>query len=73
MPETGSFSVVLMKLSDQRATSDAYEWNSRTMQVAHDYVWNNFDSLCDGDVVDVEFILGITKTAKVSERETAPL
>lgn len=42
-------------------------YNSRTYEVSHEYISLNWDSLKSGDVVDVEYILGETKTCKVSE------
>jgi hypothetical protein len=51
------------------ATNDPYAWKvSRTCQVAHDYIIKNWLNLKDGDVVDVEFILGETSEPKRSER-----
>lgn len=48
---------------------DPYDWGgSRTMKIAHDYIEKNFNELSDGDVIDVEFILGETGTPKESER-----
>lgn len=75
-PVDGS-SIMLMKLSDGKATNDPYEWSAlnmgtRTMQVAHDYIIDNFAALKDGDVVDVQFIIGETSSPKVSERITCP-
>jgi len=71
-PADGS-SIMVMILSTGRATNDPYEWASlgfglRTMQIAHDYIIREFGRLQDGEVVDVEHILGETSTAKVSER-----
>ena len=43
-------------------------WAGRTWFVAHAHIIANWDSLSDGDVVDVEFILGEKPTAKTSER-----
>ncbi len=60
--------VVLMMLSNQKASSDPYEWGGRTMPVAHNYIIEHFDTLSDGDVVDVSFILGETKEPRISER-----
>lgn len=61
--------IILVNLNDCRASNDPYGWpNSRTMRVAHAYIEQNFDSLSDGDVIDVEFILGESDTAKKSER-----
>ena len=47
-----------------------YDWpdNPRTHRVAHDYIAQNWFTLRDGDVIDVQFILGETETKKVSER-----
>ena len=50
---------------------DPYNWGDRTMATAHHYIEQHFQNLNDGDVVDVEFILGETKEPKISERETA--
>lgn len=71
-PSDGS-SIMLMMLSDGRATNDPWEWESlragpRTMPVAHQWILDHFSELSDGDVVDVEFILGETKEPKTSER-----
>lgn len=71
-PADGS-SITLMCLSDCKATNDPYEWGAlgkgtRTLPNAHNFIIDNFDALNDGDVVDVEVILGESQTAKVSER-----
>jgi hypothetical protein len=61
--------IILLNLDDCRASNDPYDWgNSRTMTTAHEYIENNWDELKDGDVIDVEFILGETTVKKVSER-----
>jgi len=55
-------------LSGERpASPDYYFWDCRTMATAHKYVFENWDRLRDGDVIDVQFILGETKEAKRSE------
>lgn len=64
--------VVLMKLSNQKATSDPYEWpdlggGRRTMPVAHLHIIEHFDELKDGDVVDVRVVLGEAGTAVAAE------
>jgi hypothetical protein len=46
-----------------------HEYRSRTMRVATEYIQANIDTLKDGDVVDVEFILGISSSPKESERK----
>ena len=45
-----------------------YDWIGRTMVTAHRYIIVNWEKLEDGDVIDVEFILGETKVKKGSER-----
>lgn len=54
-----------------KATNDPYEWGDRTYASAHNYIIEHWDELSDGDVVDVEFILGETTTKKLSERNDA--
>lgn len=54
--------VVLMELNKQQATSDPYEWGGRTYPVAHNYIYENFDSIPEGSVVDVRVILGEAET-----------
>lgn len=50
-------------------TYNAHDWpDSRTMYNAHKYVKEHFDELKDGDVVDVEFILGETEEKKISQQ-----
>jgi len=38
------------------------------MLIAHQYIRVHFDELKDGDVVDVQFIMGKTTEPKISER-----
>lgn len=61
--------VIIARLNGESPSSaDAYFWNDRTMSTAHDYIEEHFDELKDGDVIDVEFILGETTIKKTSER-----
>lgn len=60
--------VLFGRLSGGPFTYEHHEWADRTMLTAHRHVEQNFDSLKDGDVVDVEFILGETNHPKHSER-----
>lgn len=61
--------VIIARLNGERPSSaDAYFWGDRTMQTAHLYIEENFHELEDGDVIDVEFILGETTEKKTSER-----
>jgi hypothetical protein len=71
-PRDGS-SIMLMCLHDGRATNDPYEWQTlrmgpRTMPTAHNFIIDNFPTLEDGQVIDVEYILGETSQPKVTER-----
>lgn len=51
---------------------DPYEWKDRRSKgYAHNYITENWHTLHDGDVIDVQFILGETKTKKISERESS--
>lgn len=61
--------VYLIKLAIEQCACDPYSWGSgsRTMTVAHEYIQEHWDELRDGQVVDVEFILGLTKASKESE------
>lgn len=63
-------SVAVVRLNDMLASADPYAWAgfSRTMQAAHHWITEHFAELKDGDVVDVEFILGETTKPKESER-----
>lgn len=60
--------VILMKINDQAAHSDIYDWRDRTMRHAHEYIIDNFDKLNHGDVIDVRTILGETAEPAKSER-----
>lgn len=66
--------VIVTKLHDADSRYDAFRWdNRRTMTTAHRYIIEHWTDLKSGDVVDVEFILGESKSPKVSERLTAPI
>ena len=57
--------------SGMPACYDPYDWNDRTKKTAHEYIQAHWNELKDGDVVDVEFILGETTQPKQSERNDA--
>jgi hypothetical protein len=69
-PMDGSL-IVVCKLTGCKSHYDKYKWDStsRTMIIAHGFIEENYDSLKSGDVVDVEYILGETKTKKRPQRE----
>ena len=66
----GRPNVLLTKLSGDGspASNDPYSWGGRTMPVAHKFIIEHWAKLKDGDVIDVEFILGEKPTMKTSER-----
>jgi hypothetical protein len=51
-------------------TYDSFWRNNRTMSTAHQYIKDNWDMLVNGQVIDVEYILGETKKPKASEQCT---
>jgi hypothetical protein len=55
----------------RRADNDPYGWDdgARTFPVAHQWIIEHWAEIKDGDVIDVEFILGETATKKPSERD----
>jgi len=53
--------------------NDPYGWGGRTYPVAHNYIIDHWRELRDGDVIDVEWILGETITKKTSERFSVPI
>lgn len=61
-------SVLLMRAEGKgKVTCDPYDWGDRTMTTAHLHIESNWDSLFNGEVVDVEYILGETDEPKFSE------
>ena len=65
--------IIVVKAQCRGCSYDPYNWDTRTMQVAHNYIESKWHLLNDGEVIDVQFILGETETPKVSERESAPI
>jgi len=65
-----SSAVVLGRLGCEgrtRLACDPYDWNDRTMTVAHDELIRNWDKYPSGSVLDVEFVLGESSSPKTSE------
>jgi hypothetical protein len=61
--------IYLIMLATEKCRYDPYNWdNARTMGNAHKYIEEHFDELDNEAVIDVQFILGETKTPKVSDR-----
>jgi hypothetical protein len=66
--ERPNIAMTHLSASGDRFSNDHHFWGGRTRPVAHKYIIENWESLNDGDVVDVQFILGETKEPKVSEQ-----
>lgn len=62
------YCVILMRLVDCKAQYDPVDWDDRTMRVSHEWIENNWDTIKDRDVADVEFILGESSTRKLTEQ-----
>jgi hypothetical protein len=68
-PEAQSTYVILHHLQSDQGTYDVFRHNpARTMRVAHQHIIENFDSLPNGAVIDVEYILGERETPKETEQ-----
>jgi hypothetical protein len=66
-----NIAITHLAASGDACSNDPYFWNGRTRPVAHDFIIKNWAMLKDGDVVDVQFILGETTAPKVSEVQPA--
>jgi len=60
--------VILINLVNFISTYDHYNWNSETLTVAHAHIIQHFHDMNTGDVIDVEYIMGLSETQKISER-----
>lgn len=59
--------IMMGRLNGGQCNYDPYDWGDRTFKEAHLYIAKNWHKLKDGDVIDVEFILGETSEPKKSE------
>lgn len=67
--------VIMIDAQCRGVAYDPYDWkrDTRTKDTAHHFIRKNWHELRDGDVIDVQHVLGETPTKKVSERLTCPL
>ena len=72
-PLDGQSNIMLTNLNGNgsKATNDPYFWGDRTWATAHNFIIDNWNSLYDGAVIDVEYILGEIDIIKRSESEMA--
>jgi hypothetical protein len=66
--------IIMIDAQCRGVAYDPYEWRGdrRTKPQAHKYIADHWRDLKDGDVIDVQFILGETTSPKLSERQTVP-
>jgi hypothetical protein len=64
--------IIMIDAQCRGVAYDPYDWinDARTKREAHHYIRENWHDLRDGDVIDVEYILGETTEKKVSESES---
>jgi len=61
--------IILMRLDAiNTATYSPYVWTTNTMVDAHKHIYDHFNELESGSVIDVEFLRGETTSPKNSER-----
>ena len=67
--------IIMIDAQCRGAAYDPYDWvkDHRTKRTAHLYIEQNWHKLTDGDVVDVQYILGETTESKASERVDFPI
>ncbi len=60
--------IIMIRAQCRGVSNDPYGWTGDcTFHHAHRYIATHWDNLRDGDVIDVEFVLGETVSPKVSE------
>lgn len=63
--------IIMIDAQCRGVAYDPYDWKDRrTKGTAHNYIAEHWHELNDGDVIDVEYILGESAAPKVSERHT---
>ncbi len=67
--------IIMIDAQCRGCAYDPYKWkgDSRTKPNAHLYIERHWPELKDGDVIDVQWILGETTEPKKSEREEYPV
>jgi hypothetical protein len=68
LEEAQSQYILLTRLTDAETHYDPSDWTNRTMATAHLHLLEHFDDTENGGVIDVEYILGESKTPKTSEQ-----
>jgi hypothetical protein len=60
--------VLVSRLEDSELTLFPHQQSSSTMKLAHRHMINCWSELKSGDVIDIEFVMGLSTEKKVSER-----
>lgn len=61
--------IIMINAQCRGVAYDPYEWaDRRTKGTAHNWIAEHWSELADGDVIDVQFIIGETTAPKFSER-----
>lgn len=60
--------VLLTQLSFMVSNYDPFSWPNRSIREAHEYIRLHYDTLEDGAVIDVEYLLGESAAPKAPER-----
>ncbi len=60
--------IFLIRLDTLIGHLNEFEWDNRTMSVAHKYIIAMWYEINNEDVIDVEYILGESSVKKISER-----
>lgn len=64
--------IIMIDAQCRGVSYDPYNWpDGRTKCLAHQFIEQNWAGLRDGDVIDVEYIMGESATRKTSERTDA--
>jgi hypothetical protein len=65
--------IIMIDAQCRGVAYDCYDWPQRTKRVAHDHIAEHWHELKDGDVIDIQYILGETAEPKQSERITVEI
>jgi hypothetical protein len=59
---------ILIDLNSYEAQSRRRLWTTRTMRVAHEFLDKHYQTIRDGDIIDIQYILKETTSPKKREK-----
>jgi len=59
--------ILLLNIDDEKVTYDRWKWGRPTWEAAHVYLYENWDKIQPGGLIDLEYIRGESKTPKETE------